>query len=100
MCEKLSKFVYRLIYPMRFPGGRLAFETSRERIGIRLSIPRQSLKIGRKIIKVSPETLEKMPGTTAVSATIGSNVPVTLTLPETVTCVRSLRVPGRNDTFV
>jgi len=98
--EKLSKFVYRLIYPLRFPGGRLAVENSRERLGMRLPVPEQALKTGRKISSLSLETLEKMSGTTAVSAKVGStNVLVTLRSPEMVTCVRSLRVRERNNTL-
>jgi len=71
-------------------------------MGIGLSILEQSLKkTGRIINSVSLEVLEKkMPGTTAVFAMIGSNFPVAMKLPETVTCMQSLRVPERNDNLV
>jgi len=69
-------------------------------MGIELPILEHPLKTGRTIHSVPLETLEKMPGTTAVSANVGSNSPVTPTLQGTVTCVRSLRVPERNVTLV
>jgi len=53
----------------------LAVESSRERLEMRLPVPEQALKIGRKISSLSLETLGKMSGTTAVSGKVGSIKP-------------------------